>query len=139
MVAALDLGSSVLRRVGSSPVIRTKGEQKCSPFFIFIIETHSRASHKYKSRTYQQQFNWRFNVKGRKNAIHQHFKGRKSVVIITFKGRKSVNYFLITLIINIFAKNKIMRRFLYNDLLKWKADSARKPLILQGARQDRKT
>lgn len=36
-------------------------------------------------------------------------------------------------------KNKIMRRFLYNDLLKWKADSARKPLILQGARQVGKT
>ena len=34
MVAALDLGSSVLRRVGSSPVVRTKPVRVLTGFFV---------------------------------------------------------------------------------------------------------
>ncbi|RLD70166.1 MAG: hypothetical protein DRJ10_20645, partial [Bacteroidetes bacterium] len=32
-----------------------------------------------------------------------------------------------------------MKRILYNNLLKWKSDNNRKPLLLQGARQVGKT
>ena len=62
--------------------------------FILLLQRRTVVRlYKSKSRTYQQQFNWRFNVKGRKKCNTPTFQGQKKCCNYYFQGQKKCKLF----------------------------------------------